>query len=98
MKKKKITSILLTASLLAGLAAGCGGPGKGGSDSSIPGGTELVAGEYDGTIKLPLSEEPVTLKIWLTADANFFTVLGDYNESEFFQEMEKRQRRNIQSQ
>lgn len=91
MKKKRITSILLTAVLLAGLAAGCGGPDKGGDKgSTVPGGTELVAGDYDGTIKLPLSEEPVTLKIWMTADANFFTVLSDYNESEFFKEMERR--------
>lgn len=100
MKKKKVVSVLLTAALLAGLAAGCGttdaekgsaGAEAGAGTDSAGDGTEQSAGEsFDGTIPLPLTEEPVTLKMWITADSDYFTVLNDYNESEFFKEMEKR--------
>ncbi len=90
MKRKRVISSLLVMALLSGLTSGCGSkPAEGGAGQ--PAGTEgIAAGDYDGTIKLPLTDEPVTLKIWLTADANFFTILDDYNKSEFFQEMEKR--------
>lgn len=91
MKKKKLMSMLLVATMLTGLVTGCGEKDSGAASNAnaVDGGTE-VAGNFDGTIKLPLTEEPVTLTIWMPADANYFTVKENYNDSEFFQEMERR--------
>lgn len=92
MKKRQCISALLVAAMLTGLVAGCGEK-ESGADSAggaAAGGTEVAAGDFNGDIKLPLTDEPVTLKIYMTSDANYFLVKDDYAESEFFQEMERR--------
>lgn len=92
--KKKILSILLTAALMAGMLAGCGSKsadsGNAGNAGGNAGGQAAEGQTFDGTVKLPLTEEKVTLKIWMPSDSTFFKNATDYNESKFFQEMEKR--------
>lgn len=87
--KKRIVSVLLTAVLMVGLLAGCGNSG-----SDEQGGQQNPGVDdgrvFDGTINLPLTEEKVTLKMWIASDSTFFQILQDYNDSEFFKEMEKR--------
>lgn len=92
MKKKQFMSVLLVATLLTSLVAGCGGK-KSGTETSTDStehGASQISEDYDGTIQLPLTEEPVTLTVWMPADANYFSVNDDYAQSEFFQEMERR--------
>ncbi|MCF0128122.1 MAG: extracellular solute-binding protein [Pseudobutyrivibrio sp.] len=93
--KKRFLGLFLSACMLTGALTGCGSKDASTGAAADPEEAAAAAaadvGEnYDGTISLPLSEEKVTLTIWMPADANYFTVKNDYNESEFFQEMERR--------
>lgn len=87
--KKRIVSVLLTAVLMVGLLAGCGNSGSDGQGGQQNPGVE-DGRVFDGTINLPLTEEKVTLKMWIASDSTFFQILQDYNDSEFFKEMERR--------
>lgn len=51
---------------------------------------EQTGGTQDNAITLPLTEDPVTLSMWLPSVTNVMTIWGDYNSVPFFQEMEKR--------
>lgn len=52
--------------------------------------TEVSDNTAETEIKLPLTDEPVTLRIWMPMDTNFAPSSSDYNDSAFFKEMEKR--------
>lgn len=43
-----------------------------------------------GSNGLPLTDEPVTLTVFAGLDSNLEGIISDYNENEFFQELEKR--------
>ena len=57
------------------------------SEGSSEGGSEAVEAEE---LTLPLSEDTVTLTYFINTDGNASIVKTDYNDNEFFQELEKR--------
>lgn len=74
----KVTAI---AALSAGLVAGCGSDGKGAEPSSSPG---------DNSPATTAPTEPISLSYWVGLQGNTARSLKDYNESLFYQELEKR--------
>ena len=86
--KKRVLAVFLATAMVTSVLSGCGNNKEGDSSLRVPVAEEGVV--YDGTVKLPLCEEKETLTIFMTSDANFFTIYNDYNQSEFFQEMERR--------
>ena len=68
-------------------AASSEGSSEGGSEGSSEGGSEAVEAEE---LTLPLSEDTVTLTYFINTDGNASIVKTDYNDNEFFQELEKR--------
>lgn len=99
MKMFKRLAALLMALALAATTAGCGGD-KGSSASSDSGNSgtssetvssgETSSGAEPGSVQLPLTTEPVTLTYWVYADENCAIMKEDYNDNEFYQEMERR--------
>lgn len=106
MRKKKVTAWLVTAGMCAGLLAGCGAVDSGAGASSAvetegtvesetvsPGMEETsedsTAGEDSG-MALPIAQEPVTLTVFAGLDSNLTGLVNDYNDNEFFQELERR--------
>jgi putative aldouronate transport system substrate-binding protein len=43
-----------------------------------------------GIINLPVTEEKITLTVFAALDSNHYGVIDDFNENEFFQELERR--------
>lgn len=91
---KLLTSVLLTSAFAVSALAGCGSDAAKTADAKIEDGavatttadTSIVANE----VSLPLCEEKTTLSMYIPLDANMATVISDYNENKFFQELEKR--------
>lgn len=99
MKKKKIVALLMTASVFATLLSGCGSSDttatEGKAETETGTTAETTSAETEsgttaaGEIQMPLTEEPVTLTVWMPVDSNFMTAYSDYNEGLFFQKMEE---------
>ncbi|WP_322171059.1 extracellular solute-binding protein [Acutalibacter caecimuris] len=103
MKKFKRLMALVMALALALSVAACGNDGSSsgqtssagsseasGESSSAEGGESSGEAAQAGTVQLPLTTEPVTLTYWVYADENCAIMKEDYNDNEFYQEMEKR--------
>lgn len=103
MRKKKVTALLVTAALCAGLLTGCGGadvPQAGAEPAAKEENPQTTAENNEETnveqaqesdeITLPLTDEPVTLTVFAGLDGNLTGIANDYNDNEFFQELEKR--------
>lgn len=99
MKLKKPTAVLVLFIMLIGLMSGCS---KSKTENQGATDTQTVSTDSDaqevtpaatqapqGT-KLPLTDEPVTLKIWMPMDGNFSASSSDYNDGAFFKELEAR--------
>ena len=91
---KKLLTLLLAVVMLLGTFAGCGNTAEEKTEPS-----QAVAAEpskqnnqeaSDGTIKLPLTDEPITLTVFAGMDSNLTGIINDYNENGFFKELEKR--------
>lgn len=92
---RKWITLCLTFTLLVNLATACSKketPSTQESPSEQNQASTEEAGNANETIvsTLPLTSEPVTITMWIPMDANFSTVSSDYNDNEFFKEMEKR--------
>ena len=102
---KKIIALLLSLALVLALGA-CGNSDSGsesgsessssqteesGSEESSEASTES-GGEAapTGEFTLPIVDEPTTLSYFVSASTNAAIVTTDYNDNEFYQEMEKR--------
>ncbi|MCI8602274.1 MAG: extracellular solute-binding protein [Oscillospiraceae bacterium] len=99
---KKALAILLTAVMAASMA-GCnsnngGSSSQGGGTPASSGGNNSSSAENGSSseggipdVVLPLTDSGETLSFWMYADtSNFVNMKTDYNENEFFQEMERR--------
>lgn len=102
---KKIIALLLCVALVASLAA-CGGSGNSssestgstesssqaeGSSSEADSSSQAEGGDTaTGDFKLPIVDEPVELSYFVSASTNAAIVTTDYNDNEFYQEMERR--------
>lgn len=91
MNKKKMICLLMAATLAVGTMAGCGSNAEGTEEKADSTATASSGETAEAKeITLPLTDEPVTLKVWLPAVSIVLTTWGDYNSVPFFQEMEKR--------
>ena len=100
--KKRFIGLLLTAVLCIGSLAGCGdqktdqanveaaGEKEESQASETADGTEGSDEESASGITLPLTDEPITLTVFAAMDSNLTGIINDYNENEFFEELEKR--------
>lgn len=89
MKMKKRIALALLLVYLVSMFAGCGTTPNVSEDPSTPKVDVPVA--EAGEVSLPLVDELTTLTIWGKPNTAFFNLIGnDYNESEFFKELEKR--------
>lgn len=91
---KRLLTLLLAVVMLLGTFTGCGNTAE---EKTEP--PQAVAAEpseqnnqeaSDGTIKLPLTDEPITLTVFAGMDSNLTGIINDYNENGFFKELEKR--------
>ncbi len=92
--KKKLQKHLLTSiivlTLLTSLFTGCGQKGeKDTSEDPAQDSASSTTTEVTDYSK-PLVDEPTTLTVWMPMDSNFSTTSSDYNDNEFFKELEKR--------
>lgn len=95
---KKLVALLLVLAMVLSLGA-CGNSGDSDTSStsqeSTASGTESGA-EGDasaadtGDFQLPIVDEPVTLTYFVADDSNCAIMKTDFNDNEFYQEMEKR--------
>ena len=53
-------------------------------------GAMMPAAAENGGPELPLTTEPITLTVFAGLDSNLTGIINDYNENQFFQELEKR--------
>lgn len=94
--KKRWMALLLMFVLVVSLAGGCSSKGKGSQDTAKETQTKSSQDEGSGedTVEaqnsLPLTKEPVTLTVFAGLDNNLTGIINDYNENEFFKELEKR--------
>lgn len=91
---KKMLALLLAVLMILGTLAGCGNTA---AEKTEPSQTAAAAPSEqdsqevsDGTIKLPLTDEPITLTVFAGMDSNLTGIINDYNENGFFKELEKR--------
>ena len=102
---KKAIALLMCLALVLSLAACGGNSGSSTSSSESSGSTESSensesSGEESseategetatGEFKLPIVDEPVELSYFVSASTNAAIVTTDYNDNEFYQEMERR--------
>lgn len=104
MKKKRIAAIITAAGLCAGTLAGCQTVGNETAQVWEPAETTETAetvpessADENGAdldaetgITLPITEEPVTLTVFAGLDSNLTGLVNDYNDNEFFKELERR--------
>lgn len=104
MSIRKILAMVLAAALMLSVFAACGQSGDDSPSSSqaastpgskdtesSEGGEDVSGGETAPTGGLPLSEETVTLKIWQKPNSQLANITnGDFNNSEFWKELEAR--------
>lgn len=106
MKKlKKPATLFLVFALLVGSLTACGNKngndstptdsgktgteqGTGGEDASSP--DDQGDASQEGSASLPLTEEPVTLSMFIAMDSNLSTTGMSYADTDFFKEMEAR--------
>ena len=92
---KKLVALLLIMAMILSLAA-CGGntndnSGPNSSQASTASGTaEEGQTAEPGEVKLPIVDEPVTLTYFNADDTNAAIITKDWNDNEFYKEMEKR--------
>lgn len=92
---KKLVALLLIMAMILSLAA-CGGntndnSGSNSSQASTASGTaEEGQTAEPGEVKLPIVDEPVTLTYFNADDTNAAIITKDWNDNEFYKEMEKR--------
>ena len=92
---KKLVALLLVMAMILSLAA-CGGntndnSGSNSSQASTASGTaEEGQTAEPGEVKLPIVDEPVTLTYFNADDTNAAIITKDWNDNEFYKEMEKR--------
>ena len=93
MRVKRWLSSFIIFVLLTGLLVGCSKSGQKENTATLNEGSKSdsteVAGS-EGEVTLPLTDEPVTLRLWMPMDANFSAISSNYNDSEFFKELERR--------
>lgn len=93
MRRKRLVLSFLAFVMVMTLLTGCNKSKqeeeKTTNDSGKSTTVDATGGE-NGEIKLPLTDEPVTLKIWMPMDTNFTATSSDYNDSAFFKELEAR--------
>jgi len=96
MKRKpqlSMASIIIILVLVTGLFAGCNSKTDTPSTKEPDSATSTSGDSKDAEKEigsLPLTKEPITLTMFMPMDANFSTISGDYNDNEFFKEMEAR--------
>lgn len=106
MEKKKVTAWLVAAGMCAGALAGCGAAeGAAATTPAAETAAETAAAKSDEAaseqagedaaaedsgMTLPITEEPVTLTVFAGLDSNLTGLVNDYNDNEFFQELERR--------
>lgn len=96
MRRKRWVTFLITFAMLVSLVTGCSKSEHG--EKNDNGKSTITDSNHGGLndtqeskeLKLPLTDKPVTLKIWMPMDTNFTATSSDYNDSAFFKEMEAR--------
>ena len=96
---KKLVSMLLVLDMVLSLGA-CGNNASNGSSASSQTSTTSDSGDSStaeegntaepGEFKLPIVDEPVTLTYFNADDTNAAIITNDWNDNEFYQEMERR--------
>ena len=101
--RKRLTAILLSLALVLSLGA-CGGNGESSTSSEAsPSSTTEESGAAaesgdesqaetaeTGEFQLPIVDEPTTLSYFVADDSNAAIMTTDWNDNEFYQEMERR--------
>lgn len=88
---RKIITALMTCILSTSMLYGCGSENQTKSNSSgVTNTTEAPNTKDADNGSLPFTNEKVTLTMWAPMDGNFATTSGDYNDNEFFKELERR--------
>ncbi len=102
MKNAKRISALLFAAMMAASLASCGSSSTGSTESTASTGTNTAASDNSGDssaadstaatdeVTLPLCEEKTTLTFFQTTDQNAAIMQTDYNDLQFYQELEER--------
>lgn len=96
---KKLVAMLLVLAMVLSLGA-CGNNASNGSSASSQTSTTSDSGDSStaeegntaepGEFKLPIVDEPVTLTYFNADDTNAAIITNDWNDNEFYQEMERR--------
>lgn len=100
---KKLVALLLSLALVLSLGA-CGGNGGSSTSSEAPpsstteeSGAAAESGDESqaetaetGEFQLPIVDEPTTLSYFVADDSNAAIMTTDWNDNEFYQEMERR--------
>lgn len=103
MKKgKQIEALLLSMLLLLAVFTGCSSSGTESSETTKSSTSEKAgdgsgteeqqeeSAENTGEFKLPITEEKTTITVFTRNDANLSNIVDNFNETYFFQELEKR--------
>lgn len=91
IKLKKIFRLILIFTITALLLTSCNvNPSS--LKETLPGKQNILGVSDSGVIKLPNVNEPITLTVFAGLDSNLKGVIDDYNDNQFFQELEKRTR------
>lgn len=100
---KKLVALLLSLALVLSLGACGGNGGSSTSSEASPSGTTEESGAAaesgdesqaetaeTGEFQLPIVDEPTTLSYFVADDSNAAIMTTDWNDNEFYQEMERR--------
>jgi putative aldouronate transport system substrate-binding protein len=97
-RKPKLLALLMVVVLIGGLLAACGGSDETseGGDNVAPAGestgeqtTDTGEQTSDGTVTLPLTQEPVTFTYWVPLASGAREVIPDYSKNFVYEELEK---------
>lgn len=102
MKHLRNCTALLLAAILAASVTSCGNSSTNASSNepanttpassaaeSTSSGDETEVSAAVGEVKMPLTEEKITLTMFVSMDGNASGIINGYNENEFFQHMEE---------
>ncbi|AEE96865.1 extracellular solute-binding protein [Mahella australiensis] len=97
-RNSKLLALLLVAVLIGSLLAACGGSGGSSDNDAVLAGEKVDKGQNseeggtqtsDGTVTLPLTQEPITFTYWVPFGGTSKEVITDLSHNLVYQELEK---------